>query len=106
MMIRISQVVPLRDFVVRLGLTDGSTKDIDLDQYLHGPVFEPIRAVREEFLKVHVDARAGTIAWPNGADIDPDVLIYDRLPAWLEKRPAPTAPDFDIPLPPTVPSND
>ena len=29
---------------------------------------------RAEFLKVFVDPELGTICWPNGADLDPDVL--------------------------------
>jgi len=103
---RITEVNPLHDYVVRLGLTDGSTKDVDLDRYLFGPVFEPLRASQEEFRKVQVDIRAGTIAWPNGADIDPDVLIYDRVPARLDERLIPPTGDLTITSTPIVPSGD
>jgi len=83
-MVRVRSVEPLNGFRVRLGFTDGSSKEIDLEPYLHGPVFEPIRKDPQIFREVSVDPRAGTVAWPNGADIDPDVLYLGLKPAWME----------------------
>lgn len=37
----------------------------------------------EEFAKVAVDTDLGTVVWPGGADLDPDVLharVVSRLP--------------------------
>jgi hypothetical protein len=85
---RIETVQMLGGFVVQLGLTDGSRKTVDLQQYLRGPIFESIRNDPAEFAKVRVDPRAGTIIWPNGADIDPDVLCQDLTPCWAESEPA------------------
>jgi hypothetical protein len=70
--------------VVRLEFTDGSSRDVDLEKYLKGPVFEPLRTDPVLFSEVMVDPRAGTISWPNGADIDPDVLYHDLEPARAE----------------------
>ena len=83
-MVRIQSVEPLSGFHVRLGFTNGTSKEVDLEQYLHGPVFEPIRNDLNFFRRVSVDQRAGTIVWPNGADIDPDVLYLGLKPAWME----------------------
>ena len=83
-MVRVRSVELLHDFRVRLGFTDGSSKEIDLEPYLRGPVFEPIRNDANMFRQVTVDHRAGTIVWPNGADIDPDVLYLGLKPAWME----------------------
>lgn len=83
-MVRVKQVMPLDGFVVRLSFTDGTQRDVDLEPFLHGPIFDPMQRDRNEFLKVSVDSRAGTIVWPNGADIDPDVLYLGLQPAWRE----------------------
>ena len=82
-MVRIRAVQPLENFVVRLEFTDGTRKEIDLEPYLHGPIFEPIRHDPATFRSVRVDPRAGTIVWDNGADIDPDVLYLGLKPAWM-----------------------
>jgi len=79
-MLRIKTVEVLEAFTVRLGLTDGSEKTVDLAMYLRGPIFEPLREDAALFRQVAVDEELGTIVWPNGADIDPDVLILERPP--------------------------
>ena len=87
--VRVRQVEPLNGFKVRVSFDDGTMRDIDLEVYLHGPVFEPIRNDPAMFRAMTVGG--GTIAWENGADIDPDVLYYDLKPAWMEEaEPAPT----------------
>jgi hypothetical protein len=83
-MVRIRNVTPLTGFFVKLEFTDGSEKEIDLEPYLRGPVFEQIRRDQLVFRSVKVDSRSGTIVWENGADIDPDVLYQGLSPAWME----------------------
>lgn len=45
-----------------------------------GSMFAPLRDP-DVFRQVAVDNELGTIVWPNGADMDPDVLHGDRLAA-------------------------
>lgn len=75
---RVHSVVVLGDRRVRLGFTDDTTRDVDLGPLLWGPVFERIREDDEAFASVRVDHELGTIVWPDGADIDPDVLHGKR----------------------------
>lgn len=85
-MVRITGVEPLRDFEVRLEFTDGSRKVVDLEPFLRGPIFETVREHRTVFERVRVDPELGTIVWPNGADLDPDVLYAGGTPKWAEER--------------------
>lgn len=86
-LVRVRTVQPLDGYRVRLGFEDGSQREMDLEFYLRGPIFEPIRSSLAMFRSVRVEH--GTVAWPNGADIDPDVLYYGLKPAWMEQECAP-----------------
>jgi len=90
-LVRVRSVTPRAGFIVHLEFTDGTAKDVDLEKYLKGPIFEPLRTDPARFREVTVEPGAGTISWPNGADVDPDVLYHGREPAWAEddsSRPA------------------
>jgi hypothetical protein len=82
-MVRVQAVECLEVFRVRLTFTDGTQKEIDLDPYLRGPMFQPLRNDLRAFLAVEVDPRFGTLTWDNGADIDPDVLYHGLQPEWV-----------------------
>ena len=75
---RVREVAPLEHLRVRLVLTDGRTIERDLTQLLAGPIFEPLRSNQDLFRQVRVEG--GTLAWPNGADLCPDVLIWGGPP--------------------------
>lgn len=79
-MVRIKSVEPLHGFVVRLTFTDGSERILDFDPLMHGPIFTAIRSDPQMFRAVTVDDELGTIVWPNGADMDPDVLHGEHAP--------------------------
>lgn len=82
-LVRVKSVEPLENFWVRITFQNEVQKEIDLDKFLRGEIFEPIRKDLEMFRAVKVIG--GTIGWDNGADIDPDVLYYDLRPAWMEE---------------------
>ena len=77
-LLRIRQVRALEGFRLELTLTDGSVVQRDVTVLLQGPVFEPLRTDHALFRQARVEA--GTVTWPNGADLCPDVLIWGGPP--------------------------
>jgi hypothetical protein len=78
--VRVTSVEVLGHYRLRLGFSDDSSRDVDLTGELHGPVFEPLTDPGF-FAQARVDDELGTVAWPNGADLDPLVLHGDFEPA-------------------------
>jgi hypothetical protein len=83
--IRVQSVALLDDWTVRVIFTNGEQRDIDLSPYIaNGPIFEPVRNNPTFFRSMRIEG--GTVAWPNGADIDPDVLYYNGPPPWASEH--------------------
>ena len=80
-LVRISSVRVLAGRRVEIGLTNGETRIVDLGPLLQGPAFEAISSDDALFGQVRVDPEFGSLVWPSGADLCPDVLIHDRRPA-------------------------
>ena len=77
-LLRILEVAALEGFRLRLRLSDGSVIERDVSKLLSGPVFDAIRNDRSLFREVR--AEAGTVVWPNGADLCPDMVIWNGPP--------------------------
>lgn len=77
-MASVKTVTVLEGFEVELRFSDGLVRTVDLSRYMKHPIFDDIRSDPALFRLVYVDDEAGTIVWPNGADICPDVL-YEGL---------------------------
>lgn len=65
---------PLEGHTVHVRFEDGTAADVDLSYLLdYGGVFEPLHDI-EFFRQLRADSEAGTIVWPNEADIAPETL--------------------------------
>ena len=75
---RVSRVRPLQDYELELGFSDGTVATLDLRERIagRGGVFEPLQNI-DFFAQVCVDPDAGTLVWPNGVDLCPDVLYAE-----------------------------
>ena len=74
-MIDVVAVKPLEGHVLELSFEDGLTARVDMDRVIgrFDGVFAPLQDPTY-FAQVRVEQELGTIVWPNGADICPDVL--------------------------------
>lgn len=70
-LIRVTSAEYVSGYRLQLKFSDGDERTVDFSPWLRGPVFQPLREVRE-FKKFFVSG--GTICWPNGADIAPETL--------------------------------
>jgi len=69
---------PLEEYRLYLRFEDGVQGVVDLAKLVRFEgVFAPLRE-RANFVEVRVDPEIGTVCWPSGADLDPDVL-YAQL---------------------------
>lgn len=82
-LVRVRRVEILQGFNVLITFENDTHREIDLEPYLHGPIFELIRSNTSMFGTMKIEG--GTIARENGADIDPAVLYYNLRPAWMEE---------------------
>lgn len=71
----------LARYVVELTFDDGSVRVIDLEDWLRGPAFAPVRGDYEVFCAVTVSSESGTLEFPNGADLSPTALYLNSKPA-------------------------
>ncbi len=74
----IVEVRPLERYRLYLRFEDGIEGEVDLEEMVRfDGVFAPLKD-RANFTQVRVNRELGTIYWPSGADLDPDVL-YSKV---------------------------
>lgn len=79
LLLEVIAVEPLPGFVLRLTFENGEVRRFSMAKLLarNGTVFTPLRRVTM-FRKVFIVN--GTICWPGGADIDPELLYEQSVP--------------------------
>jgi Protein of unknown function (DUF2442) len=76
---RVIEVEHLGARTLRVVFSDGLVRELDFTDALPGVLSTLDDDV--SFATATVDPTAGTVCWPNGIDLDPDVLHGDRRSA-------------------------
>jgi hypothetical protein len=104
---RVTRFTIVGPYALDVAFCDGTGQRIDFKPVLHGVLFGPLQDLAT-FNAVTLDAEAGTLVWPNGADFDPATLhdwpqvrddLANRARAWAE--PAPDQPRANPRMEPT-----
>lgn len=80
---------PLPGFNLKLTFDNGEVRRFAMANFLDSAagVFIPLRNMAQ-FKQVYL--ANGTVAWPNGADLDPELLYEKSIPETIEDVPEPT----------------
>jgi len=74
----VAEVRPLEGYRLFVRFEDGAEGTVDVSDLVRFEgIFAPLKDP-ERFRQVSVNPELGVVCWPNGADLDPDVL-YARL---------------------------
>ncbi|GHV20675.1 hypothetical protein FACS189494_04920 [Spirochaetia bacterium] len=74
MYLSVNKVKPLHDYKLELTFENNETKIFDVKPYLDTGLFKTLKD--ENFFK-RVKVSYDTIEWPNGIDLDPEIL-YEK----------------------------
>ena len=70
----VAAVVPLENLVLQVRFVDGAVGTVDVSKLVRlDGVFAPLRDA-DFFRQVAVNEELGCVCWPNGADLDSEVL--------------------------------
>lgn len=69
----LTQAAYVAGYTVRVTFNSGETADVNLEPYLVGEIFEPLK-ILDVFSQVIFNRDIDTICWPNGADFSPEFL--------------------------------
>ena len=75
----------IKGYTVQITFSNLKKGTVDLKKYLGRGLFKELTNV-QKFKRFKVNAESGTITWPNGADIAPEVLYREVVSRKLSSR--------------------